>query len=110
MTMTVYFLKAVSHHCNRALIDPGPVPIPEYGVVRCARQPALATLPAMRSEKVCDRSQHVRHATDQVAAAITIIVDGILQIRRRKELRLTNLACPAAAQLRRAHVAALDDL
>ena len=63
----------------------------------------------MSFEIIRGRGQHVRHAGDQIAAAIAVAIDGVFVVGRRQELGLADFAGPFADHLRGRHVAAIDD-
>ena len=71
--------------------------------------PALAALPAVALEIVRGGGEHVRHAVDEVAAAVAVEVDRVFVIGRRQELGLAEVAGPVAAHFGRRQVAAVDD-
>src|SRR5262245_23384259 len=71
------FAQARRHHADGALIDLGPVPLLEDGIVLRARFPALPGLPAVPFQEVGGRGQHVRHAALEVATTIAVEVDGV---------------------------------
>jgi len=71
-------------------------------------QPGLAPPPAVLGEQVRRRGEHVRDAMDEVAPTVAVEVDGVFEIRGRRELRLADFAGPGADHLGRRKVAALD--
>ena len=71
-------------------------------------QPRLAALPAEMDEIFSGRADHVRHALDQVALAVAVVVDGVRHVFRRHHLGLAELARPGADHFLGAQVAALD--
>ena len=48
-------------------------------------------------------------AAQQIAAAVAVEIDGVLDVGRRHELGLADFAGPGAAHLRWRDIAALDD-
>src|SRR3984885_14332862 len=91
-------------------VDLRRVPLQQHLEIGRAFAPRLAALPAVAFEIIRRRGQHVRHAVDEVAAPVAVVVDGEFQIGRRQELGLPDLAGPGAVHVGRRHVAAVDDL
>ena len=71
-------------------------------------EPRLAALPAEMDEILAGRADDVRHALDQVALAVAVIVDGVRHVFGRHHLGLAEFARPGADHLLGAQVAALD--
>ena len=69
-----------------------------------------AGLPAVGLQQIGGRGEHVRHAVAQVDMAVAVVVDAVLDIRRRQKLRLPDLACIGADKLALRQVAALKNL
>ena len=72
-------------------------------------QPRLAPPPAQMHQEIGRGSDHIGHAGDQVAAAVAVIVHRVVEVVRRQELRLPQLAGPRADHLLGREVAAVDD-
>src|SRR5690242_12005789 len=72
-------------------------------------QPWLASLPAKCDQEICRRSECVRNAVDQVAAAIAVKIDRVLEIVGSCELHSAEFARPIADHVFNALIAALDD-
>src|SRR5208282_1878142 len=74
-----------------------------------ALAPGLAALPAVAFEVIGGGGEHVGHTVNEIAAAVAVVIDGVLEIGRRQELGLADLAGPGAAHVAGAYVAAVDD-
>ncbi len=72
-------------------------------------QPGLAALPAEADQEVGGGGERVGHAVDQIAAAVAVEVDGVLEIVGGGELHAAELAGPVADHAVDGLVAALDD-
>src|SRR5262249_21118436 len=72
-------------------------------------QPRLATLPAEADQKVGRRGKRIGNALDQVAAAVAVEVDGVLEVIGGGKLHAAEFAGPVANHVFHALVAALDD-
>src|SRR4051812_25768592 len=77
---------------QRLLVDGGSVPVVPDSEICLARQIAAIGAPAMATQEIGGRGKHVGARMDQVAAAVAVEIDGILQVFRRQELRLAELA------------------
>ncbi len=74
-------------------------------------QPGLAAPPFQpRRDVVRGRADHVGRAVQEIAAAVAVVIDGIGEIMRRQELRLSQFAGPGADHFVRRQVATVDDL
>ena len=73
-------------------------------------EPRLTGLPPDRLQIVGGGCERVGRASDQVALAVAVEIDGILVIVLRLELELTDLSMRGPAHLLRRQVSALDDL
>ena len=62
-------------------------------------QPGLAALPAEADEKVGAGGQGVGDALDQIAAAVTVEIDRVLEIVGSSELQAAEFAGPVADHL-----------
>ena len=71
-------------------------------------QPRLAALPAEMHEIFAGRADDVRHALDEVALAVAVVVDGMRHVFGGHDLGLAELARPGADHLLGAQIAALD--
>ena len=98
----------VREQTERLCIDLGRVPLEKSVEVRLAFIPTRARAPAPRAQKIRGRRQRVGGTGNDVASASPLGVDGVLQVRRRHELGLSDLARPGAA-LGWAQKAALDE-
>ena len=56
--------------------------------------PRLAATPAERLNKVCRRADDVGDVAHQIAAAVVVVVEAVIEIVLRQELRLAKLAGP----------------
>src|SRR5690606_24098022 len=101
--------QACRHGRNRALVDRGAIPVAKDGVVGGARLPGAAALPTVAFQEIRGRGEDVGHRVDEIAPAIAVEVDGVLDIGAWQKLRVPDFTGPAAAKLRRSHIAALDD-
>ena len=72
-------------------------------------QPRLVALPAEGDQEVGGGGERVRNAVDEVAPAVAIEVDRILEIIRSGELHAAEFAGPVTDHVLDALVAALDD-
>ncbi len=72
--------------------------------------PRLVRAPAEVLHVVRRRADDVVVVGEQVDTPVAVIVDGVVEIARRQELRLPDLTGPRADHAGRAHVAAIDDL
>ena len=61
-----------------------------------------AGLPAVDLQQIGRRGQHVRHAVAQIDVAVAVEVDAVLDVGRRQELGLADLAGIGADQIARA--------
>src|SRR6202521_576185 len=66
------------------------VPLLDHGEIRAAGLPFLAALPAITGKVVRGRSQHVGRAAQEVAAAVAVEIDRVLDVGRRHELGLAE--------------------
>ena len=74
-------------------------------------QPGFAAPPFQAiGDVVRGRADHVGRAAQHVAMAVAVIVDRVVEIMRRQELRLPEFAGPRSDHLGRRKVAAVDDL
>ena len=64
-------------------------------------QPRLVGAPADRLQIVRGRGERVGNASDEIAAAVAIVVDRVFQVVRRRELHLAELARPGAGHFLR---------
>ena len=71
-------------------------------------QPRLAALPAEAHKVVRGRTDHVRHAAQQVALAVAVIIDRVFDVFGRHHLGLAEFAGPRADHFRGHQIAALD--
>src|SRR5262249_54128242 len=78
-------------------------------VVGRARLPTLARLPAVAAQKVGGGGEHIRHTVLQISASVPVEIDSILEVTRRQELRMSDLAGPTATHFSRCQIAALYD-
>src|SRR5262245_43322017 len=81
---------------DRLLVDRGLVPLLEHREIVRAFAPRLPALPAVALEVVRRRGEHIGHAADQVAPTVAVEIDRELEVRRRQELGLPELARPGA--------------
>jgi hypothetical protein len=72
-------------------------------------QPRLTAFPAEALQVLAGRGQRVRRAPDEIAAAVAVEIDRVLDIVRGQELHLAKLAGPWPAHLGGREIAALDD-
>ena len=72
-------------------------------------QPRLAALPAEADQEVGGGGERVRNAVDEVAAAVAVEVDRVLEIIGSGELHAAEFAGPVADHVLDALVAAFDD-
>ncbi len=56
------------------------------------------------------RADHIGRRRQHVAAAVAVIIHGVVEIVPRQKLRLTEFARPRADHLRHGEIAAVDDL
>src|SRR5271167_1067519 len=94
---------------DRLGVDLRGVPLQQHLEIGRAFAPGLAALPAVALEIIRRGGKHIRHAADQIATAVAVIVYGIFQIGRRQELGLSDLARPGTVHVAWAHVAAVDN-
>src|SRR3954452_8122352 len=94
---------------DRASVDVALVPLLNDGEVRTARFPILAALPAVARKVVGGRSQHIRCAAQEIAAAIAVEVYGVFQIGGWHELGLADLTRPRASHFRWRELTARHD-
>ena len=73
-------------------------------------QPRLVRAPAEVVHVVGGRADDVVFVAEEVDAAVAVVVDGMIEIAGRQELRLADLARPRADHLGRLQVPAVDDL
>ena len=72
-------------------------------------QPGLAALPAEADQEVGAGGERIGDAVDQIAAAVTVEVHGVLEIVGRRELQAAEFAGPVADHAVDGLIAALDD-
>ena len=72
-------------------------------------EPRLVALPAEMHDEIGGGSDDVGNAGDQIAPAVAVIVDRVLEIVRRQELGLAEFAGPRADHFLGRQVAAVDD-
>ena len=74
-------------------------------------QPGLAAPPFQAGgDVVRGRADHVGRAAQQIAAAVAVVIDRIVEIMRRQKLRLAEFAGPGADHFVGRQIAAVDDL
>ena len=66
-------------------------------------------LPAQSHEIIRGRSEYVGRATQEIAHAIAVVIDGVFIIFRRHHLRLAEFAGPRAGHFLGMQIAALDE-
>src|SRR5882724_8495241 len=86
---------------DRTRIDFALVPLLEHREIRTAGLPVLAAVPAIARQIVRGGGQHVGCAAQEVAPAVAVEIDGVLDPGRWHELRLSDFAGPGAAHFRR---------
>ncbi len=72
-------------------------------------QPRLALLPAEMLHEISARAERVGRAFQQIAPAIAVEIDAVIEIMRRQKLHLPELAGERPDHLLGRQVAALDD-
>jgi hypothetical protein len=72
-------------------------------------QPRLAALPAEALQILAGRAERIGRALDEIAPAVAVEIDAMLEIVRRQELHLAELASPGSAHLGRRQVTTLND-
>jgi hypothetical protein len=87
-----------------------PVPLVHDLEIRRALAERRARLPAVHLQEVGGRGEHVRHAAAQVDAAVAVEINAVLDVGRRQELGLADLARIGAEHIAQRQVAALRDL
>ena len=90
-------------------IDLGPVPLAHHLEILRALAEGCPGLPAVGLEQIGGRRQHIRHAVAEIDMAVAVKIDAILDVGRRQELRLPDLAGVGADQVAQRQVAALED-
>src|SRR5262245_41199560 len=70
----------------------------------------VAGLPAIGFEQIGGRGQHVWNGMAQIDMAVAVVVDAVLDVRRRQKLCLADLASIGADEIAQRQIAALDDL
>src|SRR5579885_1776074 len=75
-----------------------------------APSPGLVTVPAGEREVICDRGEDILAPMPDVAAAVSAVAHGELQIARWHELALTHGARPGTQHVLGADPALIDDL
>src|ERR1700750_1342213 len=91
-------------------VDRGPVPLAHRFEIRGALIVRRAGLEAGKLQQVRGGGEHIGHAVPEIDMAVAVEIDAVLDVGRRQELRLTDLAGEGADQVALRKIAALDDL
>src|ERR1700722_13689947 len=92
-------IELLSEQRNRPGVDLRLVPLEDRVEIRRALVPVLAALPALVLEIVRRRGEDIGRAVDQVALAVAVEVDGVIETGRRQKLGLSDLSGPQALEL-----------
>ena len=71
--------------------------------------PGFARAPAKILDEICGRANDIRNVLHKIAAAIVVVIDGVVEIMPGQELRLAKFTCPRADHLILAQIAFFDD-
>ena len=99
------------HQHNGLAVDLGVSPLTHRHLeIRRARGKRRARLPAIGLEQIGGRGQHIWNGMAQIDMAVAVVVDAVLDVRRRQKLCLADLAGIGADEIAQRQIAALDDL
>ena len=99
------------HQDDGLAVDLGVIPLTHRHLeIRRARGKRRAGPPAIGLEQIGGRGQHIWNGMAQIDMAVAVVVDAVLDVRRRQKLCLADLAGIGADEIAQRQIAALDDL
>src|SRR6516165_5785924 len=99
------------HQHDGLAVDLGVIPLTHRHLeIRRARGKRRAGPPAVGLEQIGGRGQHIWDGMAQIDMAVAVVVDAVLDVRRRQKLCLADLAGIGADEIVQRQIAALDDL